>query len=68
MGVWLWIAALFVMLVAAGFLVWRRALAEMHSILLGGTLGPGCVIAEAVAMLLLALFLVAAHFAGWLGL
>jgi hypothetical protein len=53
---------------AAGLWLRRRDLAEMHSVLFGGTLGPGCVIVEAVALILLALLLVLGHFRGWLGL
>ena len=47
MGGWWWAAALFVLLVAGGMVLRRRVLAEAHSILFGGTLGPGCVVAEA---------------------
>lgn len=68
MAGWWWIAALFVLAVAAGLWVRRRDLAEMHSVLFGGTLGPGCVIVEALALLALAALLVIAHLRGWLGL
>jgi hypothetical protein len=68
MGAWWWLAALFVVATAGGLWLRRRDLAEMHSVLFGGTLGPGCVIVEAVALILLALLLVLGHFRGWLGL
>ena len=68
MGGWWWIAALFVLVVAGGLWLRRRALAEMHSVLFGGTLGPGCVIVEAVALVVLAALLVVGHLRGWLGL
>jgi hypothetical protein len=68
MGTWWWAASIFVALVACGLLWRRRDLAEMHSILFGGTLGPGCVIAEAAFLALLALLIVVGHLRGWLGL
>jgi hypothetical protein len=66
MGIWWWPAALFVLAVAAGLLWRRRDLASMHSVLFGGTLGPGCVVFEAAALVLLAILLVAGHLHGWL--
>ncbi len=68
MGAWWWPASVFVALVAGGLLWRRRDLAEMPSILFGGTLGPGCVIAEAVFLILLAALIVVGHLRGWLGL
>jgi hypothetical protein len=46
-----WLGALFV--VVAGLLVIlnRRPLAKMHAAILGGSILPGCVVAEGLALL-----------------
>ena len=49
-------------LACAGLLVWQRGyFAELQSLLAGGSIGPGCVIAEAAVVILLA----AALFLAW---
>ena len=68
MGNLWWPASICVALVVGGLLWRRRDLAEMHSILFGGTLGPGCVVAEAAFLVLLAMVIVLAHMRGWLGM
>jgi hypothetical protein len=60
---WLIGAAFFV--ACAGLLVWQRGyFAELQSLLAGGSIGPGCVIAEAVVVLLLAGALLVAYRVG----
>ena len=65
MGLWWWPAALFVLAVAAGIWWRKRDLAEQHSVLFGGTLGPGCVVVEAITLVLLAILLVVGHLRHW---
>ena len=60
-----YLAAAFVALVAVVVFVNRRGLAQMQAAVLGGSVLPGCVVAQAVSLLLLAIVLVIAHLAGW---
>jgi hypothetical protein len=50
-----------------GLIVWRKDVAEIQAMTLGGTMLPGCAIAEGVLCLLVALFLYLAYRAGVLG-
>ena len=61
------IATAVIVLAVAGIatILARRQLAELQSMLAGGTLLPGCVVAEGIAILLLA---VAVAVAAWMGL
>ena len=61
------IAAAIAVLVVAGIaaILARRQLAELQSMLAGGTLLPGCVVAEGIAILLLAAIVAVA---AWMGL
>ena len=55
-----WFAPAFIALVAIGVFVQRRQLARAQALVLGGSVLPGCVIAEAIALFALA---VAIYFA-----
>jgi lysylphosphatidylglycerol synthetase-like protein (DUF2156 family) len=57
-------AAAFIVVVAVAVYVQRRRLAQMQAMTLGGSIGVGCVVAEAVVLLLIALAFVVAHFSG----
>ena len=46
--------ALFIAIVAVVVFFQRRALAQMQAGILGGSVVPGCVVAEAVVLLLIA--------------
>ena len=56
-----WIAAAFIALVGVLILFRRRQLAGMQALILGGSVVPGCVVAEAVALLVAAVALILAH-------
>ena len=62
MLVWLSIAAL--VSVAAIIVIARDRIAHLQSLLAGGAVMPGCAIAEAVALLLVALLIFLGHRAG----
>ena len=62
MLVWLSIAALIV--IAAIIIAARDRIAHLQSLLAGGAVMPGCAIAEAVALLLVALLIFLGHRAG----
>jgi len=49
-----WIGPLFLALVAIALYVKRRELAQLQAGILGGSIFPGCVIVEAVVLLLIA--------------
>jgi hypothetical protein len=49
------IAAGFVVLVAIGVFLQRRKLANLQAGILGGSVFPGCVVAEAIVLLLIAI-------------
>jgi hypothetical protein len=53
------LAALFIAAVAVGVFLRRRQLAHAQALVLGGSILPGCVIAEAVVLLLIAIAIVA---------
>ena len=48
------ISAVFFAVVAGAMLAGRRQLAQMQGLILGGTMAPGCVMAEALVLLALA--------------
>jgi len=56
-----WLVAAFIAVVGCLILFRRRQLAAMQALVLGGSVVPGCVVAEAVALLLAAAALVLAH-------
>lgn len=50
-----WIGAAFLAIVAVLMLLQRRALARAQAMVLGGSVLPGCVVVEAVVVLILAM-------------
>jgi len=60
----IWAAAGFLVVVALATVLARRPLADLQSMLAGGTVLPGCVIAEAAVFLLLAVAIVLLYRAG----
>ncbi|MFP5245360.1 MAG: hypothetical protein ACLGH0_01610 [Thermoanaerobaculia bacterium] len=60
-----WIAAAFIAFTGLLLLAQRRKLAEMQAMILGGSVVPGCVVAEGVVVLLIAVLIAVAHVAGW---
>jgi hypothetical protein len=60
-----YLGALFIVLVAIAIVFERRRLAEAQALVLGGSVLPGCVIAEAIALVVIACAIAAAH---WLRL
>ena len=54
----IWIAAALFVAVAAAMFLAREPLARGQALVVGGRIRPGCVIAEAVAVLLLAVLVV----------
>lgn len=57
-------AAIFLALVAAAVFIQRRRLAHMQALTLGGSIRPGCVIVEAIVLLLIAVIFAIVHFSG----
>jgi hypothetical protein len=49
-----WLAIALLLAVAAGLLLGRRQVAELQSAVVGGRTGAGCVVAEAVGLVVLA--------------
>jgi hypothetical protein len=60
----IWVAAAFVLAVAAAVMLQRNQLARAQALVMGGMITPGCVVAEAVVLLLLAAALVMAQLTG----
>ena len=60
-----YVAALFLAAVAALVFYARRQLASMQAAVLGGSILPGCVTAQALALLAIAILIALAHVAGW---
>jgi hypothetical protein len=58
---------LFFAAIAAALLWKRREIANMQSLIGGARVAPGCVIAEAIFVLLLAAAAIWLHQLGWLG-
>ena len=50
----LYAAAIFILLVGVVTIVARSPFAKMQGLMAGGTMPPGCVVAEGIALLLLA--------------
>jgi hypothetical protein len=53
---------IFIAVVAVLVFAQRRRLAQMQAMTLGGSVGPGCVIAEAAVLLLIAIAFAVAYF------
>ncbi len=58
------LAGLFIAIVAVVVLFRRRQLAHAQALILGGSILPGCVIAEAAVLLLIAIAIAAAGIMG----
>ncbi len=56
-----WFAAVFFLLISVALLVMRNQVAQLQAMILGGSIVPGCVIAEAIVVAVLALVLVLAY-------
>jgi hypothetical protein len=50
----LWLAIAVLLATAAGLVLGRRQVAELQSMVVGGRMGGGCVVAEAVGLVVLA--------------
>jgi hypothetical protein len=61
-----WASAMFIAVVAAVVFVQRRRLATLQALVLGGSILPGCVTAQAASLLLLAALLILAHLGGFI--
>jgi len=60
----IWLSIGILVAIAAMVVVARDRIARLQSLLAGGAVGPGCAIAQAVALLLLALLIFIGHRAG----
>ena len=60
----IWISIITLVLIAALIVIARDRIAELQSGLAGGAVGPGCAIAQAAALLLIALLILLGHAAG----
>ena len=56
--------AIFIAVVALLVFIQRRRLAQMQAMTLGGSIRPGCVVVEAVVLLLIAVAFAFAYFSG----
>ena len=56
--------AIFLAIVAAAVFAQRRRLAQMQAMILGGSVGPGCVVAEAFFLIVFAIGFAIAYFSG----
>jgi hypothetical protein len=56
-----WVVAAFIAAVGVLIFARRRQLAQMQAMILGGSVVPGCVVAEALALLVAAAAVVLAH-------
>jgi hypothetical protein len=63
----IWASVLLFVAAGAGLILARKPLAHLQSLLAGGSMPPGCVIAEGVAFLLLAALVLLAYRLGYLG-
>ncbi len=58
------LVAAFIAIVAVVICIQRRRFAEMQALILGGSVVPGCVTAEAIVLLLIAVAFAVAYFRG----
>jgi hypothetical protein len=52
---WMLAGSLLVALAGVGLIVFRRQLANMQALLAGGSITPGCAVAEGIALIVLAI-------------
>ena len=57
----MWLGPAFLAIVAAAVIIERRRLATMQAMVLGGSVVPGCVVAEGIVLLAIAVALAVAH-------
>lgn len=60
-----WIAAVFFAAAGVGLILKRRTAANVQSFLAGGSMHPGCAVAEGIAVILLGVLVVVAWVRGW---
>ena len=60
----IWAGVAFLLAVSMAMIIARRQLAAMHSMTFGGNVAPGCVVAEAAVLLVVAAVMAAAYLAG----
>jgi len=53
-----WLGPAFLAIVAAAVIIERRRLATMQAMVLGGSVVPGCIVAEGIVLLVIAVALV----------
>jgi hypothetical protein len=58
------LSAAFLVALAFVVLMQKKQLAQLQALMVGATVAPGCVVAEAVALVLLAVAIVIAHLSG----
>ena len=58
------LSAAFLIALSFIFLLQKKQLAQLQALMVGATVAPGCVVAEAVALVLLAVAIVIAHLSG----
>jgi len=56
--------SLLVALAGVGLIVFRRQLAHMRALLAGGSITPGCAVAEGIALMVLAIVILIAERTG----
>ena len=67
MQIMAWGFPLLLVLIAVFFIVIRKKLARIQSLFAGGNISPGCIVAEAAAIFLVALLVILAHRMGFSG-
>ena len=51
----IWLSAVILAIIGIAVILQRRPLAQMHALILGGTVRAGCIVAEGVVLLVAAL-------------
>jgi hypothetical protein len=60
-----WLAVGFVAFVGIGMLLWRRQLARLQALVLGGSILPGCVVAQGATLVVIALVIAVLRLRGF---
>jgi hypothetical protein len=60
----IWAGVAFLIAVSIAMMVARKQLATMQAITFGGNVAPGCVVAEAVVLIVVAVVMLAAYLSG----
>ena len=53
----IWLSAVILAIVGIAVILQRRPLAQMHALILGGTVRAGCIVAEGVVLLVFAVLI-----------